>query len=212
MRVGHQGLYHDPVTDLVYNRRRMLHTQLGRFTARDPLGYEETFDLYEYLLSAPGNWLDPAGRQAIVESGRIKPLPDGAGEAGDFAKAASGSRATGSGLTASLGRGAATAGASAAHGYYLNVGAKKARSLLANISWCRQLQMSGISDRSGTIRAGNKTYHFITELSSTGTCYWTLWHNEEKDGFWPWEPETYVVRDEVLSVGDCPTNNPCLCP
>jgi RHS repeat-associated protein len=53
MRVGHQGLYHDPVTDLVYNRHRMLHTQLGRFTQRDPLGYVDGMSVYEYIESSP---------------------------------------------------------------------------------------------------------------------------------------------------------------
>jgi RHS repeat-associated protein len=38
MRSGQQGLYHDAVTGLIYNRNRMLHAQLGRFTTRDPRG------------------------------------------------------------------------------------------------------------------------------------------------------------------------------
>jgi RHS repeat-associated protein len=61
MRVGHQGLFQYPVTDLVYNRHRMLHTRLGRFTSRDPLGYVDGMNLYQYLQSTPILFRDPYG-------------------------------------------------------------------------------------------------------------------------------------------------------
>ena len=45
---GHQGLYHDEESGLIYNRARELHPTLGRFMQRDPLGYVDGGSLYEY--------------------------------------------------------------------------------------------------------------------------------------------------------------------
>ena len=47
LAVGHQGLFHDTTTGLIYNRARYLHPMLGRFTARDPLGYVDGTNAYE---------------------------------------------------------------------------------------------------------------------------------------------------------------------
>ncbi|MFP4224296.1 MAG: RHS repeat domain-containing protein, partial [Phycisphaeraceae bacterium] len=58
---GHQGLRHDAVTGLVYNRARMLHPKLGRFVQRDPLGYVDGMNVYQYLLSSPVDLLDRFG-------------------------------------------------------------------------------------------------------------------------------------------------------
>lgn len=63
--IGHQGLMHDP-TGLVYNRARMLHPLLGRFTQRDPLGYVDGMSLYAgYHLMSWG--LDPSGMYSTAE-------------------------------------------------------------------------------------------------------------------------------------------------
>ena len=59
-QVGHQGLLHDREFGLVVNRARYLHTRFGRFTGRDPLGYVDTPNLYEYVASGPVGWLDLA--------------------------------------------------------------------------------------------------------------------------------------------------------
>jgi RHS repeat-associated protein len=57
---GHQGLYHDTATGLVYNRARMLNPTLGRFNQRDPLGYVDGMSVYAgYHLMYGG--LDPFG-------------------------------------------------------------------------------------------------------------------------------------------------------
>jgi len=58
---GHQGLKHDPETGLIYNRARMLHPTLGRFTSRDPLGYVDGMSVYQAYLSSPKRFVDPSG-------------------------------------------------------------------------------------------------------------------------------------------------------
>ena len=66
--IGHQGLYHDEESGLVYNRARIQHTRLGRFTQRDPLnqdqpggGYQDGMSLYQYVRSQPISFTDPTG-------------------------------------------------------------------------------------------------------------------------------------------------------
>jgi len=59
---GHQGLYHDTATGLVYNRARMFNPTLGRFNQRDPLGYVDGMSFYEYIRSVPMILRDPTGR------------------------------------------------------------------------------------------------------------------------------------------------------
>ncbi len=68
---GHQGLLHDEETGLVYNRARMLHPRLGRFMQRDPLGYVDGFNLYEYVRSSPLGFVDPLGLQGEPFGGFI---------------------------------------------------------------------------------------------------------------------------------------------
>ncbi|MEX2670936.1 MAG: RHS repeat-associated core domain-containing protein [Phycisphaeraceae bacterium] len=58
-RIGHQGLRHDE-TGLVYNRARMLHVGLGRFTQRDPIGYLDGTNVYAAYHVMYGD-LDPSG-------------------------------------------------------------------------------------------------------------------------------------------------------
>ncbi len=58
---GHQGLMHDQTIGLVYNRARMLHPRLARFMQRDPLGYVDGSNLYQYELGNPITRLDPLG-------------------------------------------------------------------------------------------------------------------------------------------------------
>lgn len=67
----HQGLRWDGETGLHENRYRVLHSRLGRFMQRDPVGYEDSLSLFEYEASAPGTLLDPTGEfiQAIACAG-----------------------------------------------------------------------------------------------------------------------------------------------
>ncbi len=70
--VGHQGLLQDEESGLVYDRRRYLSPQTGRFLGRDPLGYWEQMSLYEYLGSSPLLYVDPFGLSRVF--GGIDPM------------------------------------------------------------------------------------------------------------------------------------------
>jgi RHS repeat-associated protein len=60
--LAHQGLMQDTERGLYYNRARMLHSTLGRFVQRDPLGYVDGGSLYEYVSSRPIARSDPSGK------------------------------------------------------------------------------------------------------------------------------------------------------
>jgi RHS repeat-associated protein len=51
----------DPETGLQYSRWRYLHVQLGRWTSRDPIGYADGYNLYEYVGGNPTGATDPLG-------------------------------------------------------------------------------------------------------------------------------------------------------
>ncbi len=59
--VGHQGLSYDSEPGLVYNRARYLHTSMGRFISRDPMGYMDTMSLVAAYASTPLRYVDPSG-------------------------------------------------------------------------------------------------------------------------------------------------------
>ncbi|MBB3178448.1 RHS repeat-associated core domain-containing protein [Variovorax sp. Sphag1AA] len=55
------GQYWDAETGLHYNDRRYYDPDTGRYTARDPLGFEGGINLYTYAAGAPGRYSDPTG-------------------------------------------------------------------------------------------------------------------------------------------------------
>ena len=59
--LGHQGLYLDGESGLYYNRARYLHPTLGSFTTRDPLGYVDGANVYQYECGNPTANTDPLG-------------------------------------------------------------------------------------------------------------------------------------------------------
>lgn len=65
----------DTETGLFYYRARFLHAQLGRFTSRDPIGYEGGVDPYEYVSSCPVIAVDPHGLELIVLPEQVTDIP-----------------------------------------------------------------------------------------------------------------------------------------
>jgi RHS repeat-associated protein len=61
----YDGYYHDAETGLEFVNARYYSSDLGRFIARDPIGYEGGIDLYEYVKSAPSTGMDPYGLYTI---------------------------------------------------------------------------------------------------------------------------------------------------
>ena len=58
------GYRHDPETGLYHVRLRPYHPTLGRWVVRDPVGYLDGVNLYQYCDTNPGYWLDPLGLAA----------------------------------------------------------------------------------------------------------------------------------------------------
>ena len=61
--LGHQGLMLDGESGMYYNRARYYHPTLGTFVQRDPKGYVDGADLYQYVRSNPVDANDPTGLQ-----------------------------------------------------------------------------------------------------------------------------------------------------
>jgi RHS repeat-associated protein len=55
------GYYYDPETGLYHVRNRFYDPNLGRFLQTDPSGFQDSYNLYQYALSAPQTYLDPTG-------------------------------------------------------------------------------------------------------------------------------------------------------
>ncbi len=64
------GYRWDPETGLYHVRHRMYHPTLGRWLQRDPLGYVDGNELYEYGVSNPGDAVDPHGLYTVRTSVR----------------------------------------------------------------------------------------------------------------------------------------------
>ena len=56
----------DAETGLMHYRARTFDTVQGRFLQRDPMGYEDGWDLYEYVSGNPINHLDPLGLELVT--------------------------------------------------------------------------------------------------------------------------------------------------
>lgn len=55
------GQYFDAETGLHYNDRRSYDPDTGRYTTRDPIGFEGGINLYAYAHASPGVFIDPTG-------------------------------------------------------------------------------------------------------------------------------------------------------
>lgn len=56
------GQYWDAETGLHYNDRRYYDPDVGRYIARDPVGFEGGVNLYAYVGASPNRYIDPTGK------------------------------------------------------------------------------------------------------------------------------------------------------
>jgi len=77
------GYRFDPDTGLYHVRFRVYHPTLGRWLQRDPLGYADGMNLYQYVRSGPAHRLDPLGLTGNASYGdtlSVRDHPDWPGE------------------------------------------------------------------------------------------------------------------------------------
>jgi RHS repeat-associated protein len=73
-----QGQYFDYDTGLVYMRARFYDPYTGQYLQQDPLGYEDSVNLYAGLGNSPASFRDPAGTAKIritSRGNRVRPIP-----------------------------------------------------------------------------------------------------------------------------------------
>ncbi len=65
------GYRYDPETGLYQVRNRYYHPTLGRWVSRDPIGYADGMNVYEYVASCPITYLDAQGREIVDLGERV---------------------------------------------------------------------------------------------------------------------------------------------
>jgi len=59
----------DSETGLQLNRNRFFHSKLGRWVNRDPIGYSNSMNLFEYVLGRPTYFVDSTGLIGVFDDG-----------------------------------------------------------------------------------------------------------------------------------------------
>ena len=62
----------DDESGIYYYRNRYYHAQLGRFVSRDPVGFQDGMNLYQYTRSNSIRFTDPSGKKSNPPIGRAK--------------------------------------------------------------------------------------------------------------------------------------------
>lgn len=81
------GRRFDEETGIYHYRARQYDPAIGRFLQRDPLGYYDSMNMYEYVVSNPVNWVDPYGLSVFninfdIKTGEV--VLSGSGDIYDF--------------------------------------------------------------------------------------------------------------------------------
>ena len=72
---GFAGEMYDAETGLTYLRARYLDSEVGRFTAKDPMEFVDSWDTYLYVASDPVNRIDPTGMLDLGSVEGVMNLP-----------------------------------------------------------------------------------------------------------------------------------------
>lgn len=81
--VGFGGYRLDPETSLYYARHRFYHPTLGRWIQRDPVGFGDSKNLYQYVRSMPTVSFDPDGKVQTLKANDVAGGPK-AGKCGRY--------------------------------------------------------------------------------------------------------------------------------
>ena len=69
------GYRYDPDANVYHVRHRVYHPTLGRWLQRDPIGYADGMDAYQYAVSRPFEFVDPFGLESSDDKKQTREEP-----------------------------------------------------------------------------------------------------------------------------------------